>query len=82
MTMQEDHPMKDMKDVARELIEERPIRADTINVLAEFFKDSFADDPMGVSDWLAQNGTSVDLFVELVAALRSPQVTEGAHQDD
>jgi hypothetical protein len=46
------------------------VRPLTIAVLAEFFQDSFKDDPHGVSDWLAQGGTSVDLFVELVDALK------------
>lgn len=31
--------------------------------LAEFFRDSFAEDPLGVGDWLAQGGTDVDEFV-------------------
>jgi hypothetical protein len=60
---------------AAELIEDEDTKDLVIDVLAEFFQDSFKDDPLGVGDWLAQNGTSADLFVELVAALRRPQET-------
>jgi hypothetical protein len=41
-----------------------------VDVLAQFFQDSFKDDPAGVSDWLAQGDTTPDLFVHLVKALR------------
>lgn len=57
---------------ARELLADEDVRKTVIDVLAEFFQDSFDDDPMGVGDWLAQNGTSVDLFIELVGAIRAP----------
>lgn len=34
--------------------------------LAEFFRDSFAEDPVGVGDWCAQGGHDVDqLMVEI-----------------
>lgn len=64
-----------------ELIQEADVRKMTIDVLAEFFQDSFKDDPTGVGDWLAQNGTSADLFVELVDALRKESVTNGRCND-
>jgi hypothetical protein len=52
----------------------RPGMKDTVvSVLAEFFQDSFKEDPAGVGDWLDRNGTSADLFVEMVAELRAPQ---------
>jgi hypothetical protein len=62
-----------MEDVARDLLDDDVVKTDVVDVLAEFFQDSFKDDPVGVGDWLAQNGTSVDLFVQLVAQLRTPQ---------
>jgi hypothetical protein len=31
--------------------------------LAEFFRDSFSEDPIGVGDWLAQSGQDVDTFI-------------------
>lgn len=65
-----------MSDAA-ELIEDEDTKDLVIDVLAEFFQDSFKDDPAGVGDWLVQGGTSPDLFVELVAALRRPP---GEHQ--
>lgn len=60
-----------------DLIKEPDVRKMTIDVLAEFFQDSFKDDHAGVGDWLAQGGTSVDLFVELVKALRAEPLTKG-----
>lgn len=62
---------KSMRELARNILCEEETRDDVIFVLAEFFQDSFKEDAPGVGDWLAQNGTSVDLFVELVAELRS-----------
>lgn len=62
-----------------ELIKEPGVRKTTIDVLAEFFQDSLKEDPTGVGDWLVQGGTSPDLFVELVAALRSEPVPNGEH---
>jgi hypothetical protein len=58
-----------------DLIKEPDVRMTTIDVLAEFFQDSLKEDPAGVGDWLAQNGTSADLFVDLVAALRAEAKT-------
>lgn len=54
----------------KDLIKEADVRKMTIDVLAEFFQSEFKEDPSGVGDWLAQGGTSVDLFVDLVQALR------------
>lgn len=62
-----------MREMAQEVLAETGMKDTVVTVLAEFFHDSFKDDPAGVGDWLAQNGTSVNLFVELVAELRSPQ---------
>lgn len=31
--------------------------------LAEFFRDSFQEDPAGVGEWLAQSGQDVDAFM-------------------
>jgi hypothetical protein len=62
---------------AQELIKEPDVRKTTLDVLAEFFQDQFNEDPAGVSDWLAQGGTSVDLFVDLVKALRNEPLTNG-----
>jgi hypothetical protein len=39
---------------------------DFLQILAEFFRDSFAEDPAGVGEWLAQGGTDVDAFVHEV----------------
>lgn len=33
-------------------------------ILARFFQDSFAEDPVGVGDWLAQGDDDVDVFFE------------------
>jgi hypothetical protein len=45
-------------------------RDQVIDQLAEFFQDSFDENPVGVADWLAQGGTTPDLFIHLVVALR------------
>lgn len=63
---------EDMEEMAKEVLDEPGNRDLVIKVLAEFFEDSFKDDPAGVGDWLAQNGTSVDLFISLVAEIRQP----------
>lgn len=52
------------------MLDDKETFADVINVLAQFFQDSFKDDPAGVSDWLAQGDTTPDLFVHLVEAIR------------
>jgi hypothetical protein len=57
---------------ATELLGDADVKDNVIEVLAEFFEDSFREDAAGVGDWLVRNGTSVDLFVELVAALHRP----------
>jgi len=63
--------MKDQtKEMACYLLSEGEFKTDIIAVLAEFFEDAFKEDPAGVGEWLAKNGTSADLFVELVAQLR------------
>ena len=69
------------RQFARNILVEDETRTSVIDVLAEFFQDSFKEDPMGVGDWLAQNGTSVDLFVELVRELRPPQEVTGERQN-
>jgi hypothetical protein len=63
-----------------DLINEPDVRKMTIDVLAEFFQNEFRDDPAGVGDWLAQGGTSVDLFVDLVQALRDELLGDAGHQ--
>lgn len=60
-----------MREMAREVLEEGDTRAVVIDILAEFFQDSIKEDPIGVGDWLAQGGTSADLFIEMVEELRS-----------
>lgn len=52
------------------MLDDKETFADVIVVLAQFFQDSFKDDPAGVSDWLAQGDTTPDLFVHLVDAIR------------
>ena len=32
--------------------------------LVEFFVEAFAEDPVGVGDWLAQGGQDVDQFLK------------------
>ena len=43
------------------------VRADlydaTNKTLAEFFRDMFAEDPIGVGEWLAQGEQDVDAFI-------------------
>ena len=38
-------------------------RDDFYRTLAEFFRDEFQSDPVGVGDWLAQREQDVDQFV-------------------
>lgn len=38
------------------MLDDKETFRDVINVLAQFFQDSFKDDPAGVSDWLARTG--------------------------
>lgn len=38
-------------------------RDDFYAILAEFFRDSLAEDAAGVGDWLAQGGHDVDVFI-------------------
>lgn len=52
------------------MLDDKETFSDVVAVLAEFFQDSFKEDAAGVGDWLARNGTTVDLFVELVDAMR------------
>lgn len=59
-----------MADHYSEMLEDEETEKLVLNVLAEFFQDSFDDDSGAVSDWLVQGGTSPDLFVHLVVALR------------
>lgn len=66
--------MSDLGTLPADILDEN--KDVVISVLAEFFQDSFKDDPIGVGDWIAQGGTNVDLFVEMVALLRRPQVSE------
>jgi len=54
-----------------DLIKEPDVRKVTIDVLAEFFQDQFKEDAAGVGEWLVRTGTSVDLFIDLVEALRA-----------
>lgn len=37
-------------------------RDDFYRTLAEFFRDEFRSDPVGVGDWLAQCGQDVEAF--------------------
>lgn len=41
-------------------------RDELLTILAEFFRDTFADDPIGVGDWFAQNGDDIDAFVAVL----------------
>ena len=70
---------RDLAGLAAEVLEDDDNKSLVVSVLAEFFQDSFKDDPVGVSDWLAQGGTSVDLFIDMVALLRRPQASEAPH---
>lgn len=73
----EREPMKSLAEMAAEILDEDPdTKATVISLLAEFFQDSFMEDPAGVGDWLYRNETSADLFVEMVALLRLPQETD------
>lgn len=38
-------------------------RYELSKILAEFFRDGFAEDAAGVADWLAQGGVDADEFV-------------------
>ena len=38
-------------------------RDDFYAMLAEFFRDSFEEDPTGVADWLAQGDADADEFI-------------------
>lgn len=38
-------------------------RDDVIRILIEFFRESFAEDGLGVADWLAQGGNDIDAFI-------------------
>lgn len=68
--------MSDMEQFHREVLDDGDNRNLVIDILAEFFQDSFKDDPVGVADWLAQGRTTPDLFVGMVAQLRS-SITQG-----
>lgn len=52
------------------ILDDKDTFKNVIDVLAQFFQDSFKDDPAGVSDWLAQGDTTPELFVHLVEAIR------------
>lgn len=52
------------------LLEDNDHEKLVISTLAEFFQDSFDEDPVGVADWLVQGSTSPDTFIHLVVALR------------
>ena len=40
-----------MRELARDILSEDEAKDSVIAVLAEFFHDSFKDDPVGVGDW-------------------------------
>lgn len=72
----EREPMKPRAEMAAEILDDDPdTKATVISMLAEFFQDSFREDPVSVGDWLTENKTSVDLFIEMVAVLRSSRET-------
>jgi len=52
------------------MLEDEDTEKVVLDVLAEFFQDSFDEDPTGVADWLVQGGTSPDIFIHMVVALR------------
>ena len=55
------------------MLNDDELKADVVKVLAEFFEDSFKDDPAGVGDWLARNGTSVDSSLGLSQPCAHPR---------
>lgn len=44
-------------------------RDDFYATLAEFFRDAFREDAVGVAEWLAQGGQDVDRFIAELDAL-------------
>lgn len=51
-------------------------RGEFYQTLAEFFRDSFAEDAAGVGEWLAQSGQDVDEFIQELDALHPAQSKE------
>jgi hypothetical protein len=68
-----------MNDYA-DMLDDEDTEKLVLDALAEFFQDSFDEDPAGVADWLVQGGTSPDLFIHLVVALRQRLAKPPAHR--
>jgi hypothetical protein len=60
--------MRKQRDL-RHMLADAETKRDVVGLLAKFFQDSFSDDPIAAREWLEENQTTPDLFVELVLAL-------------